>query len=94
MLSVRMGRRRCIREEKETWTCVKKKPFWLDLDETVEKIPKNERIVVGADLKGHVEEGNSGDEECMGGRNFYTPGVITYMVDIIAYTLCRECIFS
>ena len=48
----------CIREEKET--------FWLDLDETVEKILRNERIVVGADLNGHVEEGNNGDEECMG----------------------------
>ena len=47
----------CIREEKET--------FWLDLDETVEKIPRNERIVVGADLNGHVE-GYNGDEECMG----------------------------
>ena len=48
----------CIREEKET--------FWMDLDETVEKIPRNERIVVGADLNGHVGEGNNGDEECMG----------------------------
>ena len=48
----------CIREEKEA--------FWLDLDETVEKIPKNEKIVVGADLNGHVGEGNNGDEECMG----------------------------
>ena len=48
----------CIREEKEA--------FWLDLDETVEKIPENERIVVGADLNGHVGEGNNGDEECMG----------------------------
>ena len=33
---------RCIREEKEA--------FWLELDETVEKIAKNEKIVVGADL--------------------------------------------
>ena len=48
----------CIREEKEA--------FWLDLDETVEKIPKNERIVVGADLNGHVRKGNNGDDECMG----------------------------
>ena len=47
----------CIREEKET--------FWLDLDETVEKIPRNERIEVGADLNWYVEEGNNGDEECM-----------------------------
>ena len=44
----------------------KKETFWLDLDETVEKIPRNERIVVGADLNGHVGEGNNGDEECMG----------------------------
>ena len=34
----------CICEEKEA--------FWLDLDETVEKIPKNEKIVVGAHLNG------------------------------------------
>ena len=48
----------CIREEKEA--------FWLDLNETVEKIPKNERIVVGADLNEHVGQRNNGDEECMG----------------------------
>ena len=47
----------CIRKEKET--------LWLDLDETVKKI-RNERIVVGADLNGHVGEGNNGDEVCMG----------------------------
>ena len=49
---------RCTHEEK--------KAFWLDLDETVEKIPKNERIAVGADLNGLVEEGDNSDEECMG----------------------------
>ena len=32
----------------------------------MEKIPRNERIVVGADLNGHVREGNNGDKECMG----------------------------
>ena len=48
----------CIREEKEA--------FWLNLDETVEKIPNNGRIMAGADLNGHVGEGNNGDEECMG----------------------------
>ena len=48
----------CIREEKEA--------FWLNLDETVEKIPKNKKIVVRADLNGHVGEGNNGDDECMG----------------------------
>ena len=48
----------CIREDKEA--------FWLELDETVEKIPKNERIVVGADLNEHVEEGNNDEEKYMG----------------------------
>ena len=48
----------CIREEKKT--------FWMDLDESAEKIPRNERIVVGADLNGHVGEGNNDDEECTG----------------------------
>ena len=48
----------CIREEMEA--------FWLDLDETVEKIPKNERIVVRADLNVHVGKGNNGNEECIG----------------------------
>ena len=48
---------RCIHKEKET--------FWLDLDETVEKIPRNERIVVGADLNRHVGERNNGDKEGM-----------------------------
>ena len=43
----------------------KKEAFWLDLDKTVEKIPKSKRTVVGADLNGHVGEGNNGDEECM-----------------------------
>ena len=36
------------------------------LDETVEKIPKNERIVVGADLNEQVGEGNNSDQECIG----------------------------
>ena len=48
----------CIHEEKET--------LWLDLDETVEKVPRIERIVVGTDLNGHIGEGNNSDEECMG----------------------------
>ena len=30
------------------------------------KIPKNEKIVVGADLNLHVREGNNGDGEYMG----------------------------
>ena len=43
-----------------------KNDFWEDLDELIESISKEERIVLGADLNGHVGEGNIGDEEIMG----------------------------
>ena len=48
----------CIRNERET--------FWLDLDETVEKLPRNKRSVVKVDLNGHLGEENNGYEKCMG----------------------------
>ena len=38
------------------------RPGWVD----IESISKEERIVLGADLNGHVGEGNIGDEEIMG----------------------------
>ena len=43
-----------------------KNDFWEDLDGLIESILKEERIVLGADLNGHVGEGNIGDEEIMG----------------------------
>ena len=43
-----------------------KNDFWEDLDELTESISKEERIVLGADLNGHVGEGNIGDEEIIG----------------------------
>ena len=43
-----------------------KNNFWEDLDGFVESISKEKRIVLGADLNGHVGEGNIGDEEIMG----------------------------
>ena len=43
-----------------------KKDFWEDLDRLIESISKEERIVLGADLNGHVGEGNIMDEEIMG----------------------------
>ena len=43
-----------------------KNNFWEDLDGLIESISKEERIVFGADLNGHVGEGNIGDEEIMG----------------------------
>ena len=48
----------CTREEKEA--------FWQELEETMEKVPREERVVIGADLNGHVGEGNHGDEDIMG----------------------------
>ena len=48
----------CELEEKER--------FWRELDEVVESIPREERVVIGADFNGHVGEGNKGDEEVMG----------------------------
>ncbi|KAI5623219.1 hypothetical protein C0J50_17006 [Silurus asotus] len=48
----------CEMEEKEE--------FWSELDEVVEGVPRNERLVIGADFNGHVDEGNRGDEEVMG----------------------------
>ena len=49
--------------------CEKKETFWLDLDETVEKIPRNQIIVVAEDLNGHIGEGNNSDKECKGRHN-------------------------
>ena len=43
-----------------------KKDFWQDLDGLIESLSKQKRIVLGADLNGHVVEGNVGDEEIMG----------------------------
>ena len=42
-----------------------KNDFWEDLDGLIESISTEERIVLGADLNGHVGEGNKGDEEIM-----------------------------
>ncbi|KAI5616453.1 hypothetical protein C0J50_24004 [Silurus asotus] len=42
-----------------------KEKFWMELDEVVDGKPRNEQLVIGADLIGHVGEGNRGDEEVM-----------------------------
>ncbi|XP_056134022.1 uncharacterized protein LOC130110842 [Lampris incognitus] len=43
-----------------------KEEFWSELDDVVERVPKEERVVIGVDFNGHVCEGNRGDKEVMG----------------------------
>ena len=42
-----------------------KNVFWRDLDGLIESISKQEKIVLGADLNGHVGKGKIGAEEIM-----------------------------
>ena len=42
-----------------------KNDFWEDLDGLIESVSKQERVVLGTDLIGHVGKGNIGDEEIM-----------------------------
>ena len=46
---------------------LEKNNFWEDLNGLIESVSKQERIVLDADLNGHVGKGNIGDEEIMGG---------------------------
>ena len=43
-----------------------KNDFWEDLDGLIESVSKEERILLGADLNGHVGKGNIGEEKIMG----------------------------
>ncbi|KAI5616363.1 hypothetical protein C0J50_24070 [Silurus asotus] len=47
----------CEMEEKEK--------FWSELDEVVDGVPTNKRVLIGADFIRHVDEGNRGDGEMM-----------------------------
>ena len=42
-----------------------KNDFWQDLDGLIKSVSKQKRIVLGADINGHVGKGNIGDEEIM-----------------------------
>ena len=48
----------CGKEEKDG--------FWSQTEEVVESIPREERVVIGADFNGHVGNGHRGDEDVMG----------------------------
>ncbi|KAF7691359.1 hypothetical protein HF521_011656, partial [Silurus meridionalis] len=68
-----------------------KKNSWNELDGVLEGVPRNESLLIGADLNGHVGEGNSGDEEVMKKEDHgvtYKSGGKCTQVD---YVLCRRC---
>ena len=47
-------------------TAWRRKRFWHDLDGLIKSVAKEERVVLGEDLNGHVSKENIGDEEIMG----------------------------
>ena len=57
-----------------------KNDFWEDLDGLIENITKEKRIILGADLNGHVGKRNIGDEEIMGRYNARTRNMEGLMV--------------
>ena len=42
----------------------KREKFWSEVDEVMQSIPKDKRVVIGEDFNGHGS--NSGDEEVIG----------------------------
>ncbi|XP_063598709.1 craniofacial development protein 2-like [Penaeus indicus] len=57
----------CDREDKEE--------FWEKLDDLVQLIPREERLIIGADFNGHIGERNGGDERVMGKFGYGTRNV-------------------
>ena len=66
-----------------------KNDFWEDLDGLIESVSKQERIVLGSNLNGHVGEGNIRDEEIMGRYDAGTRNKEGSMV-VCAEMVCRR----
>ncbi|KAF3705386.1 Craniofacial development protein 2 p97 bucentaur protein [Channa argus] len=59
---------------------LEKKKFWSELDEVIQRIPRGERVVIGADFNGHVGEWNRGDENVMGSFGLQDRNAVGQMV--------------
>lgn len=57
---------------------MEKEDFWSKMDEVVEKVPKEERVVVGANFNGHVGEGNRADSYSVMERNVEEQMVVDF----------------
>lgn len=57
---------------------MEKEDFWSKMDEVVEKVPKEERVVVGANFNGHVGEGNRVDSYSVMERNVEEQMVVDF----------------
>ena len=62
VLSVYTPQTGCTDEEKET--------FWRKLDEVLQSIPSNEKVILAGDMNGHVGADRSGVERWHGGHGY------------------------
>lgn len=51
-------------------TAAEKETFWIELENLLKRIPKDEKVFIGADLNGHVGTQNRGDKRWHGGRGY------------------------
>ena len=54
----------CTDEEKDT--------FWRELDEVLQSIPANEKVILAGDMNGHIGADRSGVERWHGGHGYGT----------------------
>ena len=47
-----------------------KEEFWVDVESVIEGLAVEERVIVGADLNGHIETSSEGVEKIHGGFGF------------------------
>ena len=48
------------------WDDIKKDQFWIEVDEEINAAPKNEKVIIGGDLNGHIGQEQNGVERWHG----------------------------